>query len=146
NLAKKVNDSVRDIGACITFGSTGAGCGSTDGDSVDYASGMVESCAADSWAVGVFGDRATGKVSADYPDFKLPITKRDPNPKILDTWTGGIAVPVDAIPSATPGDPTWAEVWRWTQTYTRTEARAMAQNAALRCSMNPDHSPRMQNI
>lgn len=135
-LMTSLNDYTRDITTCVTFATTGAGCASNNTSGpASYANGMVESLAQGTWAIGAIGDMAN-RVPSTYD---LTVTTRDSNPTIADNSV--VRVPTEAIPAKVAGQPTWAEIIRWTQTYTSAESAAMVADAKLRCSANASGSP-----
>lgn len=141
SLLRDVNRYISHLTACVTFGTTAVGCeAGGEAGRLDYSSAMVDSLAADTWAHGMLGDRAVEPAPKT-----LTITQRhDAFPRLQDSWE--VPVPVDAVPAAKAGAPTWGELLRWTQTYTTAELRHMQDDAAARCTMNPQQSPSIQNV
>ncbi|WP_146953125.1 hypothetical protein, partial [Cellulomonas soli] len=141
DLVKSLNDYTRTITSCVTFATTGAGCSVSDSSSASlYADSMVESLASDVWATGALGDLA-GDTPADTNggSWNLTVTSHDGTPDLDDQ--AEVHIPTAAIPAKVAGSPTWAEVLRWTQTYTNAEVAAMNADPALQCTAAPDQSP-----
>lgn len=133
---KNVNDQVGSLTTCAVFATTGAGCAdNATSPSAQAANGMVESLAADIWGEGTLGDLAGQKP----PSYDFQITHRTDVPTLDDPST--ITVPVSAIAAKVANQPTYAEILRWTQTYTESEVAAMTIDGNLKCVRNPDQSP-----
>jgi hypothetical protein len=142
-LTRKANQAVSEGTACLVFVFSGAcsddmNSGSTATNA--FSSAMVESLAAGTWGAGALGSLATQDMTADAITFRA----REGVPKIYEANTGdnalSVPIPRDAIPRAGADYPTWAEVWRWTQTYTRAEMAAMRDHPELRCAQ-PNSPP-----
>lgn len=137
SLLRSVNDATRDVTNCVMFGAAGVGCTTNTVDpTAMFTDGMVESLASSSWGAGAVGDL----VQTTAPT-TLHITAHDGTPSF--TTDQDVAVPVDAIPARVPGAPTYAEVIRWTQTYTNAEMAAMSADPSKQCLTNPDQSPKI---
>ncbi len=122
-LATNLNSYAGGIARCAALAPTGAEC-----DDASITSVFVDQLVAGTWSQGVLGDLGD-----------------DPIPATLQWHTGGnpdvnqdrdIAVPRDVIPAAIPGEPTWAEAWRWTGSYTRAESSYLASHGAAQCSVS----------
>lgn len=126
-LLQKVNDTTRNLTSCVMFAAT-AGC-SAGGNANSMTVGMVDSLSFDTWATGALGDIAKDPMPAtvSYGERKEPFMVNEDR---------SMTVPLNVIPAQTPGAPTWAETFRWTQTYTHNEMHAMKNNPALRCSVS----------
>lgn len=138
---KSVNSTIASVTDCVAFGSTGDGCDINREENISYANAMVENLATDLWGIGAMGDMAM-ETPESYT-LRIPVvsglifrTERE-----LE-----YAIPVTAIPAVEQGKPTWGEIWRWTQTYTRAELGAMQSNPSLMCFESPEQSPPLAHI
>lgn len=144
-LLTDLNNRARSITSCVTFATTGAGCGVNDTSTVAlYADSMVESLSADVWATGALGDLSTQTPYETNGTWDLVVKHHEGTPGFDDN--ASVPIPVDAIPAKKPGNPTWAEVLRWTQTYTNAEVTAMRARPDLQCLKSPDESPKSSNV
>lgn len=101
----------------------------TDTTSGSISDALVENLVGQTWAQGLMGD-----LGSEPAPTTLSFTENGDVPDIDSDWT--VQVPVEAIPAVTPGQPTWAEVWRWTSAYTTAESSRLGADATTRCSIS----------
>ena len=147
NLVRQTNDAVSSMTVCATLSVSGACVDSDDTNAFrELANSMTETLSAGTWAAGAIGDLS----NKPFTETVISFVAHDGKPKIYDDNGDGSAgktlhvpIPLGAIP-ASGTLPTWGDVWRWTQTYTRSEMAAMNTHSNLRCS--DDNSPKIESL
>ncbi|NCT91973.1 hypothetical protein GXB85_13580 [Cellulomonas sp. APG4] len=122
-VVRSVNDTVTGITKSAFLGTVqGTGGG-------DLSTGVLDALVGTTW-----GGGALGEAGDDPAPDAFTMTKSSGVPDITRDWT--VPVPVAAIPSQTAGQPTMAEVWRWTAAYTEQEASVLHRREEARCAVS----------
>jgi hypothetical protein len=136
DIVRGISDQTASLTTCAAYAALNDGC---DGGTPPGGA-LVQGLAYASWASGSLGDQADAVMPAT-----LDVAERDSAPKIAHGMT--VQIPLEAIPAVTPGAPTWAESWRWTQAYDSAESTRMSSKGdeGMKCS-SVIQSPSVEDI
>jgi len=138
-LATTVTTTTGQIATCAAVAPMG-GCKDGQGS---VSSVVIDGMLAQAWGAGALGDMA------DVPaptTITLNDDLKDSTPDIRDDYA--VKIPVDAIPAGVDGIVSYADVLRWTNTYTDAEVSrlgAAKDGLAMRCSFR-DRFPSVGDV